>query len=122
MKLNRLLLPAGLLGVVGLCSFSGCEKDRAEPAPEQMVAVTYQQTYCADPWGHWSQARTTQQLVTAATAYLQQQNIVATDVTAAAVNPQQTCNACQCKSGMVLEAFVRPQDEAAVLALGFVRK
>lgn len=119
MKLNRLLLPAGLLGIVGLCALSGCDKKQDAPEPEQTVALTYSQTYCADPWGG---AQTPQQLVTAASAYLQQQNIVATDVTAAALNPQQTCNACQCKSGVVLEAFVRPQDVNAALALGFVRK
>lgn len=119
MKLNHLLLPAGLLGIVGLCSFSGCDKECAEPEPEQTVAVFYRQTQCADPWG---QARTTQQLVTAASAYLQQQNIVATDVTAANTGEAQLCNACQCKSGLVLDAYVRPQDEAAVLALGFVRR
>ena len=119
MKMNRLLLPVGLLGIVGLCSFSGCDKERTAPAPEQMVGVVYRQTQCADPWG---QARTTQQLVTAASAYLQQQNVVATDVTAADTGEAQLCLACTCKSGLVLEAYVRPQDEAAVLALGFVRK
>lgn len=117
--MNNLRVSAGLLGVLGLCILSSCEKKQSTPEPEQTVAVTYQQTYCADPWGG---AQTPQQLETVAAAYLQQQNIVATDVSAAAKNSPQVCNACQCKSGVVLDAYVRQQDVAAVLALGFVRK
>jgi putative hemolysin len=97
-----------------------CQKEQAEPEaqPEPLVDVAYAQTYCADKW---QQARTPADLVNVATAYLKQQGINLEKVQAAQENPPQLCNACQCKSGVVLRAQVQPKDVAALEALGFTK-
>lgn len=101
----------------------GPKSELPEPAQQQpkaeLVAVRYAQTQCADRWG---QAQGTQQLVTAAQAYLAQQGLTLNQPQASATGQAGACAACTCPTGLVLEASVSPTDLPAVLALGFTKK
>ncbi|UYZ58970.1 hypothetical protein [Hymenobacter latericus] len=109
--LGRLLASLLLLAPLG-----ACEKDDDAKAS---VAVSYAQTYCLDRWGG---AVTPDELVATATSYLQQRGIGLTDARAAAERPAEPCNACSCKSGVILRAKAREQDVPALQALGFERQ
>ncbi|AYA38511.1 hypothetical protein D3Y59_16525 [Hymenobacter oligotrophus] len=99
-----------------LAPLGACEKDGDAQAN---VAVLYEQTYCLDRWGG---AYSPDELITKATAYLQQQGIALTNARAASERPAQLCNACSCKSGVVLRGSVREQAVPALLELGFERQ
>jgi hypothetical protein len=117
MKSTRLL--TSLFGVLAAVAVLSCNSKNPQPKKENLVKVSYVQTYCADPWGNSS---TPQQLQTTATAYLAQQNITLVDASASTRFPESMCRACTCTTGVVLEGAVRSADLAAVLALGFTKR
>jgi len=98
-----------------------CKKDTPEPEQPkaQLIKVSYAQTQCADKWG---QARTTQQLEAAATAYLVQQGVSLSNPKATAPSaPGLVCHACTCPTGTVLVGEVPASQLAAIQALGFTK-
>ncbi|MFD2717689.1 hypothetical protein ACFST9_03110 [Hymenobacter monticola] len=115
-----------LLGCLSALAATGCicgpDNDNlpepTQPQQEQ-VAVRYAQTQCADRWG---QAQGPQQLVVVAGAYFAQRGLTLNQPQASATGQASVCNACNCPTGLVLEATVSPADLAAVLALGFTKK
>ncbi|WP_059072230.1 hypothetical protein [Solirubrum puertoriconensis] len=109
--LGRLLGSLLLLAPLG-----ACEKDDDAKAN---VGVAYAQTYCLDWWGG---AASPEELVAKATSYLQQRGISLTNARAATERPAEVCNACSCKSGVILRGSVREQDVPALLELGFERQ
>ncbi|GAB2969614.1 hypothetical protein GCM10027048_45620 [Hymenobacter coalescens] len=115
--MKRITLAAWLLtGLVGFGTTS-CLTEKPDVCPEEdSVKVSYAQTQCADQWG---QAATPQQLEAVAGAYLQQQGIQATGLSAARTGQAVVCAACTCPTGLVLTAKIRPADLPAALSLGF---
>ena len=105
-----------------LCAFAGtsCKKN-SEPAPPDpaTVAVSYAQTYCADPWGD---TKSNIQLVAAASAYLASKGIALTNAQASQVSAPATCLACTCGTGVVLTGRVDSTQLAAVQALRFKKQ
>ncbi|OON68003.1 hypothetical protein B0919_15160 [Hymenobacter sp. CRA2] len=102
--------------LTSLALLGSCSDDKNKENLGITASVSYVQTYCADPWG---QARSSQDLVSAATAYLSQRNITLYQAQATQDNAPSLCLACSCTSGLVLHGLVRDQDVAAVQALGF---
>lgn len=113
-------LTTWMLGsLCALASIStSCHKETAEPA-EELVEVSYAQTYCADKWG---QAIGTQRLQAVASAYLTQQGITGYQLQASVQSQGSVCNACSCPTGLVLAGTVRKADLPALLALGFTKR
>lgn len=94
---------------------TGCEK--SEATPENLVAVRYSQTQCADPWANPGQ-NSDQGFLEAATRYVQQRGIQLYQPTVKPGNPA-VCAACTCPTGRVLEARAASADVAALAAMGF---
>mgnify|MGYP006899134068 CR=1 FL=1 len=116
-----------LLGGLFSLGAAGCQKKDVRPHEQpgrcgtvvtDSIFVRYEQTYCADPWG---QAQGAQQLQAAAQAYLGQQGLRPSTVTAYVRNPAAVCNACTCTTGLVVEAAIAPPDLPVMQALGFTR-
>lgn len=117
--MKPLRFTAGLLGALGL--LASCQKEQAKPAAElseAVVTVTYNQTRCGDPWPDPGQRG----LEATVKDYLLQKGILSTDLRATSQGTPIMCVSCQCPTGVVLTAGVRPQDVDAVLAMGFVKK
>jgi hypothetical protein len=119
--MKALRLSKWLLSCVCAIASTGCQKETAEPDAlnTEFVAVSYQQTYCADKWGS---APGTQQLEAVATAYLTSQGIQADQLHARVKTQSAVCNACTCTTGLVLAGAARKADLPALLALGFTRQ
>jgi hypothetical protein len=93
-----------------------CQHEAPAPEATTLIRVSYAQTYCADKWG---QAVGAQQFESVATAYLTQQGITASQLSARVRGPALLCNACVCTIGLVLEGLVPDSDMPTLESLGF---
>ncbi|MBO3271764.1 hypothetical protein [Hymenobacter defluvii] len=115
MKVTHIIFCA--LSCWGGLALSGCQDKDTDPAADELVQVSYAQTACSDPWIADSTGVTA--FETAATAYLQKQGVQTDQLQAAQTGEYEPCNACHCKTGIILEGGVRRKDLATVEKLGF---
>lgn len=83
---------------LSIAALTACRKDR--PVGEkEYVTLTYQQTYCADPWPTGSTDSATLKNVA---RYLDSAQLYIAGLSIKAEAPPEVCSACTCKTGKII--------------------